>query len=619
MSGLEIAGIVLCAVPVAITALEKYGELARRLGLFNKIRPEHKRCSDRLCYFHVSLKRHLRQLLLPLTNDDLLVEDLLSNPGGKGWTDPTIVARLQERLQGSYELYVDYIQEVERVMRSIHQELAFDLQGVQGQVYSEKEKIGLSRLRASFATKESRAFQVYRLKFANGESKRNELFAELDEYCNKMEKLLDSSDRDAELVQKRAALKHMNAVDAAVCSFWPSASKLFHVLAASWNCLCQGEHFGQLRLQHRTTTELDFRIIFKSSASSSWVARSTRISGLSQHEQATERRMLDSVPIRQSAKSKPQIIDLCASLKTFEGHCYGYVAGKDCRFLVFRDFDGDDTGLETVTLEQILLCGAGLRPSRQERYSLALVLASSVLQLLDTPWLPERLKKTEVVFLANSAGRFHLDQPQSFRKNWRAGDNDMERAAFDLMAARDWQREVMAEAGPDYSEAVAWCLGGNRSAAPDRWRQEMLRKVAIDGGGASVRAPPARSMRWPCLPCALLIQKAPYLAQHDLGRPMAVWTAANPRRRVARPASRRPIGTAARLRVRPCTEQKAKHFFTAARSLRLFLEWHAQKSPFADVVSRSICCGGHPQLQCSSLVLLLSDTVSPLPPPLNLR
>ncbi|KAF6839610.1 hypothetical protein CPLU01_01747 [Colletotrichum plurivorum] len=513
MSGLEIAGIVLGAVPVAITALEKYGELARRLGLFSSIRPEHKRCSDRLCYFHVSLKRHLRQLLLPLTNDDLVVEDLLSNPGGKGWTDPTIVARLQERLQRSYEIYVGYIREVERVMRSIHQELALDSRCVQVQAHSEKEKISLSRLRASFATKESRAFQVYRLKFANGESKRNQLFAELDEYCNKMEKLLDSSDRDAELVQKRAALKLVNAVDVAVCNFWPSASKLFHVLAASWNCLCQGEHFGQLRLQHRTTTELDFRIIFKSSASSSWVTRSTRISGLPQHEQGTERRMLESVPIRQVSESRCQLPYIASR----GPHRTSQVGLKDCRFLIFRDFDADDTGLEIVTLDQVLGGDAGFRPSRQERYSLALVLASSVLQLLDTPWLPEPLKKTEVVFLADSAGRFHLDQPQvsrSFaqitagpaessisqsldhlgvvllelcfgdvlenqphRKNWRAGDNDMERAAFDLMAARDWQREVTAEAGPDYSEAVAWCLGGNRSAPPDRWRQEMLRRV----------------------------------------------------------------------------------------------------------------------------------------------
>lgn len=141
MSGLEIAGLVLGAVPVAITALEKYGEVAKRLGLFNKIRPEHKRCSDRLCYFHVFLKRHLRQLLLPLTTDDLLVEYLLSNPGGKGWTDPTIVARLRERLQGSYELYSDYLREVERVMRDINQELALDSQGTQGQVHSEVSSV----------------------------------------------------------------------------------------------------------------------------------------------------------------------------------------------------------------------------------------------------------------------------------------------------------------------------------------------------------------------------------------------------------------------------------------------------------------------------------------------
>lgn len=147
MSGLEIAGIVLGAVPVAITALEKYGEVERRLGLFNKIRREHKRCSDRLQFSHIVLKRHLRQLLLPLTTDDSLVEELLSNPGGKGWKDPAMVSRLQERLQGSNELYLDYIRGIERVMTDINQELALPPHAAQGQIHSEVSNMARLNMR----------------------------------------------------------------------------------------------------------------------------------------------------------------------------------------------------------------------------------------------------------------------------------------------------------------------------------------------------------------------------------------------------------------------------------------------------------------------------------------
>jgi len=66
---------------------------------------------------------------------------------------------------------------------------------------------------------------------------------------------------------------------------------------------------------------------------------------------------------------------------------------------------------------------------------------------------------------------------QPCRKVWPEGDNAKEIAAFDLLAARTWQNKVLEEAGPDFAEAVGWCLGGNRTRAPGRWRQDMLLNV----------------------------------------------------------------------------------------------------------------------------------------------
>jgi hypothetical protein len=64
-----------------------------------------------------------------------------------------------------------------------------------------------------------------------------------------------------------------------------------------------------------------------------------------------------------------------------------------------------------------------------------------------------------------------------YRKEWPEGGNAKEIAAFDLLAARNWQSQVLEEAGSDFAEAVGWCLGGNRTTTSERWRQEMFLKV----------------------------------------------------------------------------------------------------------------------------------------------
>lgn len=186
-----------------------------------------------------------------------------------------------------------------------------------------------------------------------------------------------------------------------------------------------------------------------------------------------------------------------------------------------------------ITLDEMLRGDVQPPPTRRQRYALSLILASSFLQLLETPWLPATWSKSDIVFVrsATCPGAFALDEPhlnrgltahepvdtvdknnstaaaaavtattvhQSLdllgivllelcfgtlleahpsRKRWPHGNTDTERTAFDFMAAREWQLEVNEEAGPDYADAAAWCLGGNRSTPPELWRREMLQKV----------------------------------------------------------------------------------------------------------------------------------------------
>ncbi|KAI1759154.1 hypothetical protein GGR53DRAFT_514599 [Hypoxylon sp. FL1150] len=48
MSGIEVAGLVLGAFPIAIELLDKYREVATRAGLFNQIKLKHGQCRNRL-------------------------------------------------------------------------------------------------------------------------------------------------------------------------------------------------------------------------------------------------------------------------------------------------------------------------------------------------------------------------------------------------------------------------------------------------------------------------------------------------------------------------------------------------------------------------------------------
>ena len=70
------------------------------------------------------------------------------------------------------------------------------------------------------------------------------------------------------------------------------------------------------------------------------------------------------------------------------------------------------------------------------------------------------------------------------RQRLRGAKNEREQFVFDALAAREWQSQIVET---DYSEAVSWCLGGNRrgvdwsvngdSATSDDWRLAMLQKV----------------------------------------------------------------------------------------------------------------------------------------------
>lgn len=128
-------------------------------------------------------------------------------------------------------------------------------------------------------------YELRRIKFSLEEVYRKELFQELKECNEKLEKLLATSDTLSQLEAKAKAAQNCSSsvVNSAVISFWNNADRLYKTLATAWNCSCAGDHIAKIMLQHRTTANVEFILLLShgikgsKAESSTWPPHETKI------------------------------------------------------------------------------------------------------------------------------------------------------------------------------------------------------------------------------------------------------------------------------------------------------------------------------------------------------
>jgi hypothetical protein len=126
MSGVEVAGLVLAAFPLMISALEHYRDSARILGFWRHFRHAHQKCKTDVKYHELIYRRNLKRLLLPTVSDEAQLQALLADPSGAAWKDATLIDRLKERLGDSYDVYMDLMDRTNEVVKEIGEELGLD-------------------------------------------------------------------------------------------------------------------------------------------------------------------------------------------------------------------------------------------------------------------------------------------------------------------------------------------------------------------------------------------------------------------------------------------------------------------------------------------------------------
>jgi hypothetical protein len=176
---------------------------------------------------------------------------------------------------------------------------------------------------------------------------------------------------------------------------------------------------------------------------------------------------------------------------------------------------------DTVSLEELLRETCSFTLTRRQRYLIAFTLASSHLQLQSTPWITSHWSKKDILFLRDTTNpkRVLLDQPyisRNFAPAPTPSENPDDRSLpslgimllelcfgtaledhesrrkyplgatpnhfLDMAAALEWSLRVVEEAGPEFADAILWCLhnmpgSGDADGKLDKWREELFLKV----------------------------------------------------------------------------------------------------------------------------------------------
>lgn len=137
MNGAEVAGLVLGAFPLLISALEHYRECAEVIGCWRDIKGEYRDLKRRIGCIEVVYERTLDKLLFPLVGSDEELASLKAQPNSISWKEPTLERRLKARFAPSvkaYNLFLDTMSAMEETMKELQDKLGYDRSSFQARV-----------------------------------------------------------------------------------------------------------------------------------------------------------------------------------------------------------------------------------------------------------------------------------------------------------------------------------------------------------------------------------------------------------------------------------------------------------------------------------------------------
>ncbi|PVI03473.1 hypothetical protein DM02DRAFT_587868 [Periconia macrospinosa] len=416
MSGVELAGLILGCLPILIQGIEKYNEGLDPVKSFLRWEKELPALIRKLRNQHVHYAQTIRILLEPITTEFELAEMLSGSVAL--WKDKSMELKLQEKLQDSYFAYQNTISDIERITKRIASKLDLDRA-------SELSRNDLEALIVANPKKDDKFEFRKRVKFGMSKKSIKALLSELDD-CNKeLERFTEKSEK---IESVRKSVKPSFAVG--LQRIQKYATGLHNTLSAN------------------ATTKTSFNVSFSSTSEHSlqlwnWQAAEIVIeedddedtkSIYLEPQPGAKPRMTKSVsfgdkppppyspddPVIPKPPLMEEVKDLCASIQALykKSPCIGFLFDTQSKLrgaYPVQNVCVEPVAMGFVSLEELLnkpplVNGRPAKLSKKERYSLALTLASSTLQLNATPWLPSNQWGTkDIIFHRTDTGHRLLD------------------------------------------------------------------------------------------------------------------------------------------------------------------------------------------------------------------
>ncbi|KAK2053278.1 hypothetical protein LY76DRAFT_629598 [Colletotrichum caudatum] len=392
----EIAGLVLGAVPLLISAIEHYEDLVEPMVAFVKWKGQLSKVTRRLLMGHTAYEQNMRLLLKQVVSNEDLV-DMIGNPQSDDWKSERLVRDLREKLGSAYQPAFSTVQEIADIMVIVAANLNINgsdkvtQQGLEAIVFSNPPVSETPIFRQRFYFRKRVAFTMKRRA--------------------KAAKLQDNVESDSSGSRIRIRF------EPPLQKIQQNASRIHRVLSRSWLVRRRGRTrkgsfhaansincFGLSIWRESVTTWLNTEFRLDDTTGSGPCIRSglPKITISVPDSPATLAHELESVQ---------RVTEICSKIQAAAHPFVGFNLDSSdelrglCKVqnpLCDLVTDGVSLGEYLPRLKQNL--------SFLEIYSLAITLVCSVLQLSETPWLRQPWSREDIMFLRpGSAGNGSID------------------------------------------------------------------------------------------------------------------------------------------------------------------------------------------------------------------
>ena len=124
MSGVEVAGLVLGALPLLISGLEHYAAGMNTIKSMWEYEAVLEHLVSEFLLAQAIFKNSCEELLMPILSDDQATK-LLEGPS-PDWQDPKLNQQLQKRLGSNYEIYTRVVRNLNRQIKLFTRKLELD-------------------------------------------------------------------------------------------------------------------------------------------------------------------------------------------------------------------------------------------------------------------------------------------------------------------------------------------------------------------------------------------------------------------------------------------------------------------------------------------------------------